>query len=121
MKIKLFLEEYKTKYDEKTLAYKSGEICEDGDITNQQAGAEETFAIGMPVYDKEGKELGKLSIGLFENLNYNTPDLDFKIPVYTWRVEGYKGKRQTIKTYYQLTRLKPYMIYDTTRITTRSY
>jgi len=102
MEIKLFLEEYKTKYDKKTLAYKAGEICEDGDITNQQVGAEETFAIGMPVYDKEGKELGKLSIGLFENLNYNTPDLDFNIPVYTWRVEGYKGKRQTIKTYYQI-------------------
>ena len=101
--IKLFINEYKTKYDEKTLSYSAGEICEDGDITNQQAGAEETFSIGMPVYDKEGNELGKLSVCLFENLNYNTPDINIKIPVSTWRVVGYKGKRQTIKTFYQLT------------------
>jgi len=99
--IKLFINEYKTKYDDKTLSYYAGEICEDGDITNQQAGAEETFSIGMPVYDTDNKEIGKLSIGLFDNLNYSA-DLDIKIPVYTWRVDGYKGKRKSIKTYYQV-------------------
>lgn len=101
MKIKTFIDEYKTEYDEKTLSYKAGEICEEGDITNQQAGAEETFAIGMPIYDVNGNEIGKLGIRLFENLNYHTPDFNIKIPVYFWFVENYKGKRQTIKTYYQ--------------------
>ena len=104
--IKLFINEYKNKYDKKTLSYTAGEICEGGEITNQQKGAEETFSIGMPVYNKDGNELGKLSIGLFESLNYSTPDLDFKIPVYTWRVDGYKGKRQIIKTYYQQPKIK---------------
>lgn len=99
--IKLFINEYKNKYDKKTLSYNAGEICEDGDITNQQLGAEETFSVGMPVYDKNGIELGKLSIGLFDNLNYHAPDLDCSIPVYSWRVDCYKGKRQNIKTFYQ--------------------
>lgn len=101
--IKLFINEYKTKYDDKTLSYYAGEVCEDGDITNQQQGAEETFAIGMPVYDESGVELGKLSIGLFKSLNYNTPDIDFKIPVYTWRIDRYRSEvRKKIKTYYQV-------------------
>lgn len=100
--IKIFINEYQTKYNPETLAYRAGEICEDGDITNQQFGAEETFAIGMPVYDKEGNELGRLSIGLLENLNYSMPeDVNLKIPVFAWRVDGYKGKRQSIKTFYQ--------------------
>jgi hypothetical protein len=102
-KIKLFIDEYKTKYDDKVLSYYAGEICEDGDITNQQKGAEDTFSIGMPIYDESGAELGRLSIGLFENLTYNTPDIDIKIPVYTWRVDGYKSDiRKKIKTYYQI-------------------
>lgn len=100
--IKLFINEYKTKYDDQTLTYKAGEICEDGDITNQQKGAEDTFAIGMPIYDTDGKELGKLSIGLFNNFNYHTPDLDIEIPVFTWRIDGYKGERKIIKTFYQI-------------------
>ena len=99
MKIKTFIDEYKTKYDKNTLSYFAGEICEDGDITNQQKGAEDTFAIGMPVYDEQGKELGRLSIGLFDNLNYSA---DIKIPVHTWRVDGYKGERKKIKTFYQI-------------------
>lgn len=99
--IKLFINEYNNKYDDKTLQYRAGEICEDGDITNQQLGAEETFAIGMPIYDEEGNELGKLSIGLFKNLNYSTPPT-ITIPVYTWRVDGYRAaKRKRIYTYYQ--------------------
>lgn len=101
-KIKLFISEYKTRYDEETLQYKAGEVCEDGDITNQQKGAEDTFAIGMPVYDTGGNELGRLSVGLFDNLDYSTPDLDIEIPVYTWRIDGYRGERKIIKTYYQI-------------------
>lgn len=99
--IKLFINEYNTKYNDKTLSYRAGEICEDGDITNQQAGAEETFSIGMPVYDSDNKEIGRLSIGLFDNLNYSA-DLDIPIPVNTWRIDKYKGKRQIIKTFYQV-------------------
>jgi hypothetical protein len=101
--IKLFINEYKTKYDNKTLSYYAGEICQDGDITNQQRGAEETFCIGMPIFDEEGNELGKLSIGLFEDLNYSVLDMEIKIPVETWRVDGYKSDvRKRIKTYYQV-------------------
>lgn len=98
--LKLFINEYKNKYDD-LLQYYAGVICEDGDITYQQAGAEETFSIGMPVYDMNNQEIGRLSVGLFDNLNY-LADLDIKIPVYTWRVVGYKGKRQKIKTFYQV-------------------
>lgn len=105
--IKCFIDEYKTQYDHKTLGYRAGEICEDGDITNQQQGAEDTFAIGMPVYDMQGNELGKLSIGLFRSLNYDTPDTSVSIPVYTWRVDGYKGARQSIKTFYQINSSHP--------------
>jgi hypothetical protein len=97
--IKLFVYEYDKKYTD-SLQYSAGEICENGDITNQKAGAEETFSIGMPVYDMDNNEIGKLSMCLFDNLNYSL-DLDIKIPVETWRVIGYKGKRQNIKTFYQ--------------------
>jgi hypothetical protein len=96
--IKQFIDEYKKDYSE-LLKYFAGEICENGEITNQQKGAEETFSVGMPVYDIDGKELGRLSIGLFSNLNYHTEGII--IPVETWKVDNYKGKRQKIKTFYQ--------------------
>ena len=96
--IKRFIDEYKKDYSE-ALKYDAGEVCEDGDITNQQKGAEETFSVGMPVYSVNGEELGRLSIGLFTDLDYSTDGI--KIPVETWRINGYKGKRQRIKTFYQ--------------------
>ena len=98
MKIKRFIDEYKNDYSE-SLKYLAGEICENGNITNQQNGAEETFSVGMPVYSADGDELGRLSIGLFDNLDYSTDGI--KIPVETWQVKGYKGKRQKVKTFYQ--------------------
>jgi len=99
--IKLFIKEYKNKYDDKTLSYKAGYVYENGDISQQQRGAEETFSIGMPVYDENNNELGRLSIRLFKNLNYDAPGIDIKIPVESWMIDGYKGKAQPIKTFYQ--------------------
>jgi hypothetical protein len=96
-KIKRFIDEYKKCYL-KNLKYYAGEVCENGDITLQQWGAEETFSVGMPAYSISGEKLGNLSIGLFDNFNYSTM---IKIPVETWRIDNYKGKRQKIKTFYQ--------------------
>lgn len=99
--IKRFIDDFKNDYS-KNLKYSAGEICEDGDITNQQQGAENTFSIGMPIYSLDGVEIGKISMGLFHGFNYLRKAGEIDIPVETWRVEGYKGPRQKIKTYYQI-------------------
>ena len=100
--IKVFVFTHNDKPNEFTLGLSSGYIDERGHITNQQKGAEDTFAIGMPVYDDEDNFVGHLSIGLFENLNWSDRTSDGQeMPVYYWKVDGYKGKRQGIKTYYQ--------------------
>ena len=101
--MKTFIKNYKKKYNEQTLSYKAGYIDEDGCICNAQKGAEDTFCVGMPIYDLNNNLIGNLSIGLFDGLNYSDRDLNGnEIPVYFWEVKGYKGKPQNIKTYYQL-------------------
>lgn len=101
--IKLFIYNHQIKYEDEVLAYSAGEVCQDGSITNQQIGAEETFAVGMPVYDEGNNELGRLSVGSFEHLNYHAPESDVSIPVHYWKIDGYKAnERKKIKTYYQV-------------------
>lgn len=57
----------------------------------------------MPVYGYDGVEAGRLSIGLCANLNYSERANDkLEIPVEFWKVEGYEGRNQKIKTYHQV-------------------
>ena len=61
------------KPDVSLLKYDAGWVYQNGDeffITEEQAGAEETFSIGQAVYDKEGNLLGYLGISLLKSLNY---------------------------------------------------
>jgi hypothetical protein len=105
--IKLFIQDCTTKYEDFNLSLRSGYIDEEGCICNAQMGALETFSVGMPVYGENGDEIGRLSIGLFKNLNYANDNIDLEIPVEYWKVDGYKGKRQSIKTYHQMNATKP--------------
>lgn len=73
------------------LKYHAGVVFDDGKIGNQQAGAERTFFVGMPVYDLENNKLGVLSYIYDENDE-----------CYWWKILGYKGKRQEIKTHWQM-------------------
>ena len=103
MTIKRFVDDCDTKYDDFTLSLSAGYIDEEGAICNEQMGAKDTFSIGMPVYAEDGNEIGRLSIGLLRNLNYYSRTEDaLKIPVEYWRVDGYTGDVQNIKTYHQV-------------------
>lgn len=57
--------------------YTAGRICCDSSkgskyflISGQMHGAEDTFSIGQPIYDKDNNLMGYLKIGLCDNLNY---------------------------------------------------
>lgn len=103
MKLKRFIDNHDTKYDQFTLSLDAGSIGEDGIIGYQQLGILDTFSIGMPIYTYDNEYIGRLSVGLFKNLNYSKKTTDgLDIPVECWRVDGYKGKPQKIKTYHQL-------------------
>ena len=73
------------------LKYYPGVVFDDGKIGNQQAGAERTFFVGMPVYDLENNKIGVLSYVYDENDK-----------CYWWKILSYKGKRQQIKTHWQV-------------------
>lgn len=73
------------------LKYYAGVVFDDGKIGNQQAGAERTFFVGMPIYDLENNKLGVLSYV------YDEDDKS-----YWWKILGYKGESQKIKTYWQV-------------------
>jgi hypothetical protein len=84
------------------LSLDAGYITTAGTIGGMQQGALETFAVGMPIYSLEGKYLGRLSIGLYDNLNYAKRTKEgIEIPVEEWKIEGYEGEWQKILTYYQ--------------------
>lgn len=101
--LRQFVYTHDEKPDDFILSLSGGYINEEGHIYNQQKGAESTFAVGMPVYTEQGELIGNLSIGLFKSLNYAEKTQDgLDIPVYYWKVDGYEGKRQGIKTYYQV-------------------
>ena len=87
MEIKKFIKELKEnkKYNAK---YDAGWVYEYDDrfiIDRAQAGAEESFSIGQPVYDEEGNVMGFLGVTLFRNLNYaKIKGID--IPVECWEI-----------------------------------
>jgi len=101
--IKRFVDDCNTEYPEFNLSLSGGYIDEEGIICNAQYGALDTFSIGMPIYTEDGEEIGRLSIGLFKNLDYAKKAGELDIPVEYWLVNDYSGKRQSIKTYWQIT------------------
>jgi len=102
MGIKIFIKEHKKKYSKFTLNLSAGYIDKDGNICSQQSGAEDTFAVGMPMYDEKGNFIGRLSVGIFDGLYYSEYTGEGqKIPVYYWKIEDYKGEYTKVKTYYQ--------------------
>lgn len=71
------------------LEYSSGIVEYDRDtntysIAYQQYGAEETFSIGQPVFDKDNNLMGYLGISLYENLDYSCEAL--RVPVERWTI-----------------------------------
>lgn len=110
--IPLFRQEVKTEFPKRQLIRcEAGYIYDDkGTIAYETYGAQDTFAIGMPMYDQQGKFLGRLTIDFLTHLNYHVEDENGKtveIPSETWRIAGYKpdpNRKETIHplTYYQL-------------------
>lgn len=100
--IKTFIDDCKTEYKDFNLSLRAGYIDEQGVICNAQQGALDTFSVGMPVYSEDGVELGRLSIGLWKSLDWSQDKVGMEIPVHHWRVDNYKGKQQTVKTYHQI-------------------
>ena len=99
-----FIDHYKdenveTKYD-------AGIVHEYGHgfvIAYGMKGAEDTFSIGQPVYDKDGNLMGYMGIGLYANLDYHTNG-QVRIPVEHWSIclptkHCIDGKR--VYTYWQ--------------------
>jgi len=76
------------------LKYSAGRVCGlygEGSslaysITEYQAGAEETFTVGQPVYDTDNNLLGYLKITLYEHLNYDGRFNGETIPVEEWQI-----------------------------------
>lgn len=101
-KLRNFIGCYDLMPSEFILGLDAGHINTDGTIGGCQAGAMETFAVGMPIYNLIGEYLGRLSIGLYDCLNYaERTEEGIKIPVEVWRIEDYEGEWQEILTYYQ--------------------
>ena len=90
--------------------YDAGIVCEyEGNfiIGYEMKGAEETFSIGQPVYDKDGNIMGWLGIGLFRNLDYSAK---VRVPCEYWQIclptkHCEKGKR--VYTYWQKQNASP--------------
>jgi len=76
---------------------------EDGyGIGHEAYGAERTFSVGQPVYDKDGNLLGYLGIGLYANLDYA---VGIRVPVEYWKIclptqDCKEGKK--VYTYWQM-------------------
>ena len=85
--------------------YDAGSIVQVDDgyaVGYAQLGAERTFSIGQPVYDKDHNLMGYLGIGLFHHLNYATKDM--RIPSEVWVVlmpTKYCKEGKKVFTYWQ--------------------
>lgn len=71
------------------LKYHSGWVLENGRIAHEQIGVQATFFVGLPIYNYDYQRLGVLS--------YVCDDDGY----YLWKILGYKGKQQRVKTYWQ--------------------
>lgn len=80
-----FIEQIKIK-DNMNTQYSAGMVCErNGNyiIGYEMQGAEETFSIGQPVYDKDNNIMGWLGIGLYEHLDYSAK---VRVPCEYWQI-----------------------------------
>lgn len=80
--------------DEGLLKYSAGHIVKDWNggricymASSEQYGVRKTFSIGQPVFNREGKLLGYLGIGLLDALNYATKADGLDIPVEHWEID----------------------------------
>jgi hypothetical protein len=91
---------------EHNTTYNAGVVCKiDGNygIGYETKGAEETFSIGQPIYDKDRNIMGWLGIGLFDNLNYHCESV--RVPCKYWQIclpteHCIEGKK--VYTYWQM-------------------
>lgn len=74
------MKKHETRYD----AGRVYEINGGFGISSNELGAEETFAVGMPIYDKDNNLMGYLGIGLYESLNYGGTDV--RVPCDYWQI-----------------------------------
>lgn len=89
--------------------YDAGRVTKNGDqfcIGYEMSGAEETFSVGQPVYDKDFNLMGYLGIGFWRYLDYAC---DMRIPVEVWTVclpteHCIEGKK--VYTYWQMLEMK---------------
>lgn len=85
--------------------YHAGKVkkYEDGYmIAYETKGAAETFSIGQPVYDEDGKLMGYLGIGMYAYLDYVAEGVE--IPVEHWVIclpTSYCVEGKTVYTYWQ--------------------
>ena len=102
--IKRFIDCYGYENTDVDTKYDAGHIVLDDGvfiIANQMRGAEETFSIGQPIYDKDHNLMGYLAMGLYTHLNYAA---DIEIPVEKWMVckpTKYCSNGKRVFTYWQ--------------------
>lgn len=104
--IKQFIDKYSISEDD--LKYSAGTVKQYDDgrfiVAYQQRGAEDTFSVGMPVYDENDYKMGYLGIGLFNNLDYADRYNGESIPVYHWEImkpTSYCKPGKKVFTYWQ--------------------
>jgi len=94
-------ENVETKYNSGVVAHINGEYL----IGYEQLGARDAFSVGQPVYDENGRVMGYLGVGLYENLNYYFDcAISPRIPVEYWRIclpTKYCKEGKQIFTYWQ--------------------
>jgi len=77
---------------------------EDGyGIGHETHGAERTFSVGQPVYDKEGHIMGWLGIGLYHHLDYSCETV--RVPSEYWQIclpTEYCEEGKKVYTYWQM-------------------
>ena len=72
-----------------SLQYSSGILQYNDDgylIGYEQKGAEDTFSICQPMFDKNNNLLGYLGIGMYSGLNYTHQPHKLNIPCYYWKI-----------------------------------
>ena len=91
-------ESFATRYDAGVVCEREGHYI----IGYEMRGAEETFSIGQPVYDKDGNVMGWLGIGLYRNLDYSTEIM--RVPCEYWEIclpTRYCEEGKKVYTYWQ--------------------
>ncbi len=106
MKIDKFINqtsEQNTKYDAGIVVKNNNEFI----IGYEMKGAELTFSIGQPVYDKDLNIMGWLGIGLFDSLDYAHEGV--RVPCEYWKIclpTKYCEVGKAVYTYWQMLELK---------------